>query len=67
MAALLYVIWMLVVIAAYMMVFIIVLTPVCMFLKWIVVSLCKCYQARKSAAPQPYCFTLPDGRIRCLP
>ena len=67
MAAFLYVIWALIVIAAYMMAFIIVLIPICMFLKWIVVSLCKRYQERKSAAPQPHCFTLPDGRIRYLP
>ena len=67
MAAFLYVIWALIVIAAYMMAFIIVLIPICMFLKWIVVSLCKRYQAKKSAAPQPHCFTFPDGRIRYLP
>ena len=67
MAAFLYVIWALIVIAAYMMAFIIVLIPVCMFLKWIVVSLCKRYQVRKSAALQPHYFTPPDGRIRHLP
>ena len=67
MAAFLYVIWALIVIAAYMMAFIIVLIPIYMFLKWIFVSLCKRYQARKSAALQPHYFTLPDGRIRHLP
>jgi len=41
--------------------------PIYIFSKWMVVSLYKRYQSRKSAVPQPHYFTLPDGRVRYLP
>ena len=45
----------------------IIIMPIYMFSKWMVDSLYKRYQSRKSTVPQPHCFTLPDGRVRYLP
>jgi len=41
--------------------------PIYIFSKWMVVSLYKRYQSRKSTVPQPNYLTLPDGRVRYLP
>ena len=44
-----------------------IIMPIYIFSKWMVVSLYKRDQSRKSAVPQPHYFPLPDGRVRYLP